>query len=400
MNARHLSAATAALSVSIIAADLPATDQGADPLAPWRQGVKIQAVLPDADRHTIHSYFNTCPESPDGQWVLFYSSISLNGQQGEICIRHRITGEVRVIAKGINVEDAHRAACQQWVSNGKRVVFHNEREGEWYVAAVDVESGQERVLAKDRLVCWGQPNSDLMPIYGKHWNPGAHRNLELVNVATGAIRTVVTAEAVKAAYPDWIAKAFGDKPYSIFFPELSRDSNRVYFKMAAAGNGEPRSGGASNRLGLVCYDLRAQQFLFQSNQWGHPAWHPDSRRIIEVGWTLVDSNTGKTERLKGLPPMGSGHPSGSLDGRLIVTDINMKNLGGDPNQWAIVVADARGGSHVMLHQFDNSRGAASWRRSHPHPVFSADGQRIYFNVSSGRRTQLFVAECSSITASN
>jgi len=37
-------------------------------------------------------------------------------------------------------------------------------------------------------------------------------------------------------------------------------------------------------------------------------------------------------------------------------------------------------------------GAASWRVSHPHPVFSADGQRIYFNKSNGEFTQLFVAE--------
>ena len=44
-------------------------------------------------------------------------------------------------------------------------------------------------------------------------------------------------------------------------------------------------------------------------------------------------------------------------------------------------------------QFNNAGGAKSWRRSHPHPTFSADGHRIYYNVNDGDWTRLFVAEC-------
>ncbi|GDY10435.1 hypothetical protein LBMAG52_39230 [Planctomycetia bacterium] len=65
----------------------------------------------------------------------------------------------------------------------------------------------------------------------------------------------------------------------------------------------------------------------------------------------------------------------------------------------VVVANAGGTDHVLIHRFDNSRGAASWRHSHPHPIFSSDSRRIDFNVSSGQWTQLFVAEQSSDAAS-
>lgn len=82
----------------------------------------------------------------------------------------------------------------------------------------------------------------------------------------------------------------------------------------------------------------------------------------------------------------------SPDGRLVVTDTIMTGFGGASNEWGVVLADVQGTGQIVIHKFDNSHGAESWRRSHPHPVFSADGKRIYFNVSSGPWTQLYVAE--------
>jgi hypothetical protein len=45
-----------------------------------------------------------------------------------------------------------------------------------------------------------------------------------------------------------------------------------------------------------------------------------------------------------------------------------------------------------MQKFAGDRGAKSWRVSHPHPVFSADGKRIYYNVNAGEHTQLHVAQ--------
>jgi Tol biopolymer transport system component len=55
----------------------------------------------------------------------------------------------------------------------------------------------------------------------------------------------------------------------------------------------------------------------------------------------------------------------------------------------VAVGSLQGGEYVILHRFDNSQGARSWRRCHPHPIFSPDGKRIYFNVSSSEWTQLY-----------
>jgi Tol biopolymer transport system component len=365
----------------------------ADPLERWRHGVTIRPVSAAAARHTIHSYYVCCPESPDGSRVLIYTSTDSDGGSGNLCVLDRATGTETVVARQIHVEDAHRAACQQWVSGGKRVAFHDVRDGRWLVAVVDLDSGQERVLVRDRQLAFGQPAGDVLPIYGCHWNPGEHRDLELVDVETGAVRTAVSADSVRKTYGDWMAREFGDKSTSIFFPVLSPDGTRVFFKMAAGNGGDNfRTSAASHRQGLIGYDLRSDRLLFMRSKWGHPAWHPDSRRIIEVGNLLINSDGGAVGRIPNVPSLRGCHPSVSPDGRLIVMDGLAESVGGKPGEWAVLVADIRGGSHQVLYCFDNSQGARSWRRSHPHPVFSADGRRIYFNVSAGPWTQLHVAE--------
>ena len=262
----------------------------------------MRAVDSDNNRHSIHSYYLTSPESPDGRWVLFFTLTSADGQKGEIRIRDRAHGEERLLAEKIVTEDAHRVACQQWLSGGKRVAYHTLRDGAWLVAAVELESGREQVLAKERLIGFGQPRADLLPIYGCHWKPGKHHDLEIVDVTTGKITVPVTAAAVKSQYADWIEKSFGDREISIFFPVLSPDLKRVFFKMSSPAGGAYNSTSASHREGLVSYDLAGARFFFSRTKWGHPSWSPDSQTILEVGNVLIDAATGKARRFAGRRP--------------------------------------------------------------------------------------------------
>ena len=109
-----------------------------------------------------------------------------------------------------------------------------------------LETGKDRLLAAGRQLGFGQPAHNVVPLYGPHWNPGAHRGLELLKVQTGKIeQTALTADAVVKAYPDWVKRQFGDKPISVFFPLLSPDLTRVLFKVAAPAGGDYRSKSAS-----------------------------------------------------------------------------------------------------------------------------------------------------------
>ena len=93
------------------------------------------------------------------------------------------------------------------------------------------------------------------------------------------------------------------------------------------------------------------------------------------------------------PSFPGSHPACSPDARLFTVDTRLEPFGGPKGHWGVAVGDMRTGDHVFVHKFDNSRGATSWRRANPHPVFSPDGRRLYFSVSAGQWTQLYVAEC-------
>lgn len=177
------------------------------------------------ERHTIHSYFNVCPESPDGRYVVFYASKTPSSETGEIILRNRETGKEETIATNIETEDAHRAACQQWMQGGKTVVYHNHSKGVWTVYAYDVETKQTRTLATERQLGFTSPDGkgNLVPLYGYHWNPTKHRDFEVYDLNENKIRTVVTIndaiDAIKSLNPEWLETTFtGNKDkMSIFF---------------------------------------------------------------------------------------------------------------------------------------------------------------------------------------
>ena len=374
-----------AFSTNAIAKTLP------DDLAPWGSNVRIKPVAAHQGRHVIHSYFNTCPESPDGKHVVYYTSGTQDGESGDIRIQERCSGKETVIADNITAEDAHRAACQQWCNGGKTVAYHDCRDGRWLVLAYNLETGVSKVMAKDRQLGFGTPGSPWIPLYGCHWNPGQHRDLELANVETGEIRTVVTILDVLKEYPEWIDRQFGTKDVSIFFPVMSPDGQRVFFKMSRPSGGtDYRSKQASFRAGKIVYDLGEKDFVRLFERWGHPAWFPDNQTIIERGNVGFDIRTGKGKRHA--PACFSDHPSVSPDGKLFVTDADVtKRELGKPGDWAIGVGSTQADNYVVIDIFGNSKGARTWRHNHPHPVFNATGDRIYYNTNEGQWTTLRVA---------
>ena len=166
----------------------------------WRPRCKVQSEKSSQgavsivgrclERHTIHAYFNTSPESPDGSKVLYYISVDPEGHVGEVVTIDRRTGDERVLAKDVETEDAHRVARQQWCDGGRSIVYHDHRDGAWSVVAVDAASGDARTVALDRQVSWGSPALPIVPLYGYHWDSKGFKDLELIWTDSGCRETV------------------------------------------------------------------------------------------------------------------------------------------------------------------------------------------------------------------
>jgi Tol biopolymer transport system component len=125
--------------------------------------------------------------------------------------------------------------------------------------------------------------------------------------------------------------------------------------------------------------------------------------VLEVSGLLIDSTNGSSTRLDNYPKLsGAPHPSFGAEGKMFASDglLPDATIPESKRPWLVIVGETATGRSVTIEQFDNSRGAASWRKSHPHPIFSADGRRLYFNVSEGPWTQLYVAEIDSSTGTS
>jgi hypothetical protein len=360
----------------------------------WRKAEKRSVAPAHQDRHVLHSYFVGSPESPDGKYVLYYTSSAGNGESGDIRILERATGKETILASNITTEDAHRVACQQWTNGGKTVVFHDYRDGTWMVVAVDLENLRQRILARDRQLGFPAPEGVWIPVYGPHWNPGSHRDLELIHVGTGESRTPLTAARVVQEFGERLQEKYQTTDISICFPTMSPDEKRVFFKLSQPGGEDNfRSKKASKRFGKLIYDLEQNSFVRFMGEWGHPSWHPDSRHIFEKGNRMIDPTTGKERRPA--PSAPSNHPTVNPDGRLFVTDADVSARPfGKSGEWAVIVGSMETDDFVVVDQFGNTQGPRSWRRNHPHPAFSADGKRIYYNVNDGPWARLMVAEVS------
>lgn len=372
---------------------LPTTERHNALLDSWR-GATVRPVVPFTADHTVHAYFNRSPENPSGDAVLYYRSGSADGHRGVVEVLERATGRTRVLSPELIAEDAHRVAAQQWIGEGDAIAYQADVDADGRTAVVDVASGEEIASADGWLLGWGAVGHRRVPLYGPHWAPGENRDLVMLDIDTNAIETVLSADRVTEEFETWIRAEFGaSSPISIFFPILSPDGKRVLFKLSSPRSGRVRDEDASHREGLFCLDLATSEVRFLSPWWGHPSWHPDSVTIIQTRNLLINSITGEQTAIAGLADFGSGHPSSNHEGTLMVTDTTTQRFGGPLGEWAIALgAMPQGGEVLWLHTFDHSSGATSWRVSHPHPVFSENDARIYFNIATGGRTSLYVAE--------
>ena len=216
--------------------------------------------------------------TPDGQYLVYGQSAYWKTiyRFHDIFVRHRKTGEVRRLTKGLRARDPAVSP------DGARVAFTMNELGSMSLAIIPFDGGRHRVLYKG-----GEGDQIFNPRWSpdgryltySRWRKGGNRDIYVMEVASGQQRRITDDRALDMD------------------PQFSGDGRRIYF--------------ASDRTGvynIFCHDLETGRLWQVSNLLTGaftPAISPDEKSAYYVGFSYIghDLHAMALDRSKYLPAL-------------------------------------------------------------------------------------------------
>ncbi len=358
---------------------------------------RIQSSLPitrlgPADRPVLHSYYDVCPESPDGRRVLVtvFESDTVPGP-ARVGLADRAGALLDLIGEPAEVI-GHVGRFALWLDDRRIAYRHSadEAAGGWSIR--DLATGAE-TEHPGALRQWHPGiRRGLVQTLGATPNPHRLRQgLAVVGEHGETLAEVSVADALSALpsgtpHPPVDELNFmnlkwspdGSRFFAVFTDELFHRMHRpesVKFKT------------------IVSFDADARDARYLGSFTHHPTWSGDGASVLAM------RARGETQDLIALPADGSLdarvvlpevpgiHPSPTPDGRSLLVDVPLRHQ----TACAIARFDLATGHREDLACFDHPR----WNHRnghHPHPVLSPDGARLYFNAAPEGRCGCFAAE--------
>ncbi len=161
-----------------------------------------------ADEAAVHSYFDICPESPDGRHVVYTSlvgpEVTHTGYKplfrAQLVVTDPEGRQHRTIVDDV-LAGTHEGAMQQWVDS-RTVAFGACHEGQPVTILVDIETGRRRrlpgalrMVSPDGRTVVG-PNNHERPAD----MPQGEDGVTLVDLETGRSRMAFTRDDVLAMH--------------------------------------------------------------------------------------------------------------------------------------------------------------------------------------------------------
>lgn len=330
---------------------------------------------------SIFSFYNTCPESPDGQTIVYVRCIKEPGgrasfEPGELWVCDRNLKNHRKVTEIKGVQ-AHNGVEAQWVDNNRVAIFDNG-----FVRLIDVRTGKDLLsqgIPADGLGHNPHNNKVLYHIYTEDGR--GKQGIYELDCNTGITRLLIDVETCsKAALPSFLTHADIDSlsNWRALHSQYSPDGSKIAFRLDVG------SSDRSKLLGICNIDGSGFKVLTKSL---HFLWYDDQSI---VGHMQVDSNGEKPKSMakrltltrwnlhgelieENMTPSGN-HLALSPDRRYFVSEtfyktnpVIMKRYEHGRLEEALVIA-----------QFNPYK--VTWeRRFHANPAFSRDGKRIYYS---------------------
>ena len=386
---------------------------------------RVEKVTPN-DGYYIHRFFDTSPWSPSGRYlaVLRLPFQDREPRPDDEAMVEVIDLENRII-RDVGTTRAwctQMGAQQQWGVDDRFLYFNDIVNGEAVGVRFDLDAeeaffteGPLYQVSRDGRFALGVDLFDVNKSQAGYGaavpadrSPGFERGtggraLWRTDLETGKRECLVSFDELVKVLPD--AKRFKRCAFVGFHVKFNALNDRVLFVLRAVET-KARHGRFKRYPNLLTLkpDGTDVTVALPYSEWKkgghHPNWHPDSRRCLmnlkldEENMRFVEfryDGTGLRPLFDDIP--GSGHPSYSHDGQLLVTDayLSDEHVPCRDGAVALRLIDVSQANCTVAAWIPISEAGRGALRCDPHPAWNADGTQVCFNGAPGGRRQVFVA---------
>lgn len=356
--------------------------------------------LSPPEREAIHFYYDVCPESPDGQHVVFFAfdqTPSGGGRAkaapGRVWVAERAGAHPRAVGESV-IGGSHDGVRAQWVDKEHIAYLAGEERRHRTVVLSILDGSRREIPGALRM---GSPLAPLGLTTLHDFDPDASGLKDAVcvmNLLTGEMRTLFTVADALAIHPGGRTDFPGVEHTCFMHTKWSPDGRRFlvlssYTPVGAQGD---------ERGGLFVAEADGSGLRYVRAEGHHICWGNDNDSDTIIGFT---PNPAGGQDLTAFPVAG-GPP------RKIIERVHAKHASVNAAMTQVLadVTNAygfpeKGCGGVYLYDVQNKQPEElatmkmpnpSHSGAHCHPVFSRDEKRVYFNAAEDGFRRFFAID--------
>ncbi len=350
--------------------------------------------ISDGARFSVHAYYDICPESPDGRHLVYFRFDGDLPGPGEVVVAEPDGSNPRVVGRS-TLGNPHVGAYQQWLDD-ETVAFNDVRDGRPVTRMVSIGGEVLDELPSGLRMVHPASRRGLVPV---RWAyscfgldaAGVDDGVDVLDFQSGAVRRLLSVGQAIETHPKRDAYDAGIwATVGLGHTKWSGDGSLFMFVMK--NEGARRKNPDLPRIkSIFTADRDGRDLTCLAEAFGHhPGFSADGRAVYASG-TFDQGAPGLTVYpVDGAEPYvlevgRCGHPTLDRDAGRILTDLEH-----DPekDRASVLLYDVSSGGRQTLatfaQPFARHGGTPPFTppqaKSDPHPAWSRDKSRVYFNA--------------------